>query len=273
MTLRSVLKALTPPIVWSTVRKLGSGHNRAELVQPGSMFSGDYTSFEEAARNAVGYDDPNAGIAAATRLAAMIAGTNPVEIDGRFQQVHSALCIVRERLQKQRISVLDFGGGSGNYYFRLKDYFPEDSLDWTVVETPNMVQACAPIGSSHVAYLTDIPDGQQYDVAVVSGTLQYLPEAYGWLERIMSAAKWVILTRLPVREALNDKFMVQTVPSHIHNGSMPIAMFSESKMRTAIETCGRIEQTWLVALDEGSLAAVGAKPLGFLIQTRKIGLL
>ncbi|WP_156668081.1 methyltransferase, TIGR04325 family [Rhizobium bangladeshense] len=230
------------------------------------MFSGDYTSFEEAARNAVGYDDPNAGAAAATRLAAMITGTNPVEIDGRFQQVHSALCIVRERIQKQRISVLDFGGGNGNYYFRLKDYFPEDCLDWTVVETQNMVQACAPIGSDHVTYLTDIPDGRQYDVALVSGTLQYLPDAYGRLDRIMSAAKWMILTRLPVREALDDKFMVQTVPSHIHNGSMPIQMFSDAKIRTAIKTRGRVEQTWLVALDEGSLAPVEAKPVGFLIQ-------
>ncbi|WP_064692152.1 methyltransferase, TIGR04325 family [Rhizobium aegyptiacum] len=267
------MKAFTPPIVLTAVQKLRSGRNPVEPVQPGSMFSGNYASFEEAARKAVGYDDPNAGAAAATRLAAMIAGTNPVEIDGRFQQVHSALCIVRERLQKPRISVLDFGGGSGNYYFRLKDYFPEGCLDWTVVETPNMVQACAPIGSGHVTYLTDIPDGQQYDVAVVSGTLQYLPDAYGWLDRIMSAAKWVILTRLPVRDAPDDKFMVQTVPSHIHNGSMPVEMFSESKMRTAIETGGRIEQTWLVALDEGSLASVGAKPLGFLIQTRKTGLL
>jgi hypothetical protein len=85
----------------------------------------------------------------------------------------------------------------------------------------------------------------------------------------MSASQWVILTRLPVLDAPTDRFMVQEVPAHIHVGSMPIIMFSEEKIRAAIERQGSIEQSWLVALDEGSLSLIAAKPVGYLIQVQR----
>ncbi len=264
MTLRKIVKAITPPILLDLVRGASKPH---EPEQSPSMYRGNYASFEEAAKNAVGYDDPNAGGAAANRLTEQLSRPNPVEIDGRFQQVHSALCIAREKLNRGRMSVLDFGGGNGGYYFRLKGYFPEACLDWTVVETASMVEACAPVAAHHVSFATEIPAGKKYDVAIVSGTLQYLPDAYTWLDRILDAARWVILTRLPVIDSPEDRFMVQIVPAHIHTGSMPVMMFGEAKIRAAIEARGTIEQSWLVALDEGSLAYVPAKPVGYLIQT------
>ena len=262
--LKRFLRAVLPyPILYvlRAVRGIYPGVDK--LWTP---FDGDYASFEEAAGHAVGYDDAEAAGAAADRLAQMVAETNPVEIDGRFQQVHSALCVARERLQKTRITVLDFGGGNGAYFFRLKDYFPDGFLDWHVVETPHMVAACSPIGGGHITFLKDIPAERIFDVAVVSGALQYLPDAYIWLERIAHASKWIILTRLPVQDGPVDKFMVQTVTSHIHVGSMPIEIFSAAKMQAAIDAVGTVEMSWRVALDEGSLATIGARPMGFLIK-------
>ena len=269
--LKLVIKALAPPILLSALRKmLGNPRSTPPEAPPAnqSMFGGAYDSFDEAAGHSKGYDDAVIASAAAKRLSDMISSTTSVEIDGRFQQVHSAICVARDRMRKQALSVLDIGGANGSYFFRLKPLLPATELKWHVVETSNMVAACQSIASPHITFSTDIPDGLVWDIALISGALQYIPNAYEILGNAARAAKWLILTRLPIHDGPNDRFMVQTVPAHIHEGSMPIEIFSVTRIEAAILELGTIELSWSVSLDDGAFVAIPARSVGYLIKTK-----
>src|SRR5579871_1385389 len=207
--LKRAIKALTPPILLNALRiVLRSSRSTPPDATTAnqSMFSGAYGSFEEAARHSRGYDDAVIASAAGKRLSDIITSTAPVEIDGRFQQVHSAICVARDHMRKQTLSVIDIGGANGGYFFRLKPLLPATDMKWHVVETPSMVAACESIASPHITFSTEIDD-LVWDIALISGALQYIPNAYEILGRSTRAAKWLILTRLPTHDGPNDQFM------------------------------------------------------------------
>jgi putative methyltransferase (TIGR04325 family) len=260
-----IAQAIIPQVLLQYFRQKRIVKQVAACATRASMFEGEYASFEAAARDCKGYDDAGAATSASRRMSELKTGNNPIEIDGRFQQVHSALCVIRDRLNTKTISVLDVGGGNGSYYFRLKQLFPTDTLKWHVVETESMVAACQPIGTPEVSYSTERPT-DQFDVVLISGALQYLPDPYESLKRFSSAGNWMILTRLPVHDRTCDRIMKQVVPAHIHSGSMPIWIFDASNFRNVVEATGKIELSWSVPLDDGALSQVGARAVGFLVN-------
>jgi len=231
------------------------------------MFSGAFSSFDDAAASSKGYNDFAVANAAARRLSEMKTSAPAVEIDARFQQVHSAICVAIDRMRKQALSVLDIGGGNGNYFFRLRPLFSSVTVGWHVVETSSMVAAVQSVAGPEVTFSTAIPDGRVFDVALISGTLQYLSEPYAVLAGAARAAPWLILTRLPIHDGPHDRFLVQTVPADIHEGSMPITIFSAVKIEAAIRAVGTVELSWSVSLDDGSFASVGGRSVGYLIRT------
>lgn len=267
LRLKFLAEAITPPIIFRYLRRSPPKAPIAASSAQRAMFEGDYSSFEEAAKLCKGYDDAAVASAAAKRLIELKTAVPPREIDGRFQQVHSALCVVSDKRQSRAISVLDVGGGNGSYYFRLKELFPAGALKWHVVETANMVAACRQIAAPEITYSSEVPT-ERFDVVLISGTLQYLPRPYQSLNELSRAGDWLILTRLPVHDGANDRIMIQNVPSHIHEGSMPVQMFSVVKMQRAIDAVGDIELSWSVDLDDGSLAEASARAVGFLVRTR-----
>jgi putative methyltransferase (TIGR04325 family) len=133
-----------------------------------------------------------------------------------------------------------------------------------------MIAACQSIASPHITFSTDIPDEIVWDIALISGALQYIPNAYKVLGNAARVAKWLILTRLPIHDGSEDRFMMQTVPAHIHEGSMPIEIFSATKIKAAILEIGTIELSWSVSLDDGAFAAIPARSVGYLINTRAL---
>lgn len=272
--LNQIVREMTPPFIVRAARfllKRDASITESVTVPaaiPYSMFRGDYASFEAAERDAIGYDSDNAGKSAASRLKEMLESGQPVEIDSRFQQVHSALSIIREWSKKDHLSVLDFGGGNGGYYFRIREFFPKSFFSWSVIETDSIVNRCGPLASDGLEFLNAIPQDKRFDVSIVCGSLQYVQQPYDVLKSIAEQSDWIILTRVPAHVAQDDKYMVQTVPSHIHEGSMPVTIFSEKKLRNAILAIGDIKQIWSVSADEGSLIPIGAEPVGYLIKTK-----
>lgn len=270
--LKAIIREVTPPILLRGAKFLNGTRNTPAPMNidpppiPYSMFNGDYPSFEAAAKRSVGYADENAGESAARRLKEFLEREPSVEIDSRFQQIHSALSTVREWSQKSDLSVVDFGGGNGGYYFRLREFFPKNFFRWSVVETDTIVENFSLLVSGSLEFLKAIPTNKRFDVAIICGSLQYVTEPYDVLRRLASQTDWIILARVPVQGAQQDKYMVQTVPVHIHEGSMPVTIFSEEKLLSAISSLGHIKQTWSVPADEGSLAPIGARSVGYLVK-------
>jgi len=229
------------------------------------MFSGDFESFEAAAAHAVGYDHAAPARAAAERLISLLEGRSPPEVDGRYMQVHSALCVARECLGPGSLSVLDIGGANGHYFFVLTSRLGMRDLRWHVVETNHMVSACQPLGAPQITFSTDIPD-EAFDIVLLSGALQYLANPSEVLHRVRRIARWVIVTRLPVSRFGRSRFMVQTVPAEIHEGSMPIRIFDADEFESAASSVGRIALTWRVPADDGAFVGMGVENVGMLIK-------
>jgi putative methyltransferase (TIGR04325 family) len=76
-------------------------------------------------------------------------------------------------------------------------------------------------------------------VLLLSGVLQYLPEPYEVLRRLLQhGLRHAIMDRTPFLEADRDRLTVQQVPEEIYRASYPAWFFSETKFRTTVTAAG-----------------------------------
>lgn len=105
--------------------------------------------------------------------------------------------------RKQAISVLDFGGASGEIYFDLKRggglLYPNNVI-WTVVDSlPGMqLGENFKIEGDHIDFSTTIPGDRHFDVLHVSTVFQYIPDIVGTVNNLLDSCTpdHIILTRL-----------------------------------------------------------------------------
>ena len=115
----------------------------------------------------------------------------------------------------REINVLDFGGASGAHYFLARAVLPSSrSLNWLVVETPEMVhRARAALGNDELHFssnLSEAADSMKHiDLLHTSGTLQCVDAPYDYLQTIVSvAASHILFNRLGLTKASHDVITV-----------------------------------------------------------------
>ncbi|WP_170137695.1 methyltransferase, TIGR04325 family [Chitinophaga dinghuensis] len=88
------------------------------------------------------------------------------------------------------ITVLDFGGGNGDYYYNTRRIIDKKILlKWVVVETPAMAKMLQPYQTQEL-FFTDTIDKamalfqNNLDILFTSGTLQVMPEPYKTIEML-----------------------------------------------------------------------------------------
>lgn len=229
-------------------------------AQPAWGFVGTYPSFEAAEALATGYEVEAYATTAANGLRALIGATPYTVLDERFMQVHSALAYIAQAENLSSLSVLDYGGGTGVYAKVMRQLMPSTAFDWSVLESAPVVAACQGIAGAPARFVSELPP-TPVDVAIISGTLQYLREPWAVLEQVSKVARWIILTRLPVVDGPQDRVTLQIVSPRL---SMPVWLLSEKKLKEKIG--GRIVLEWGVTLDAGICAMVGATPKGYLVR-------
>jgi putative methyltransferase (TIGR04325 family) len=208
----------------------------------GIDFKGDYTSWSEAERHSTGY--AAAVILERTReaLLRIKRGEAVYERDSvLFDRPEYAFPVLTGLLRAAlmrggRLCVVDFGGSLGSSYFQHRRFLSSAAgLEWCVIEQPSHV-AC---GREH------FEDGQlrfyetveeclahhRPDVLLLSGVLQYLPDPYAALERLLAhSLRHVIIDRTAFLEADRDRLTVQTVPEWIYPASYPAWFLSETRL-------------------------------------------
>jgi len=232
--------------------------------RPKYGFFGSYKDFDQAARDASEYDSAAIAEHAAAQIPKFFQDEF-CEIDGRYQQVHSALASVAERLGKSRLSVLDVGGGNGNNFIACSKLSPSAPYDWAIVETESMCNACT--GKLPIEWTASIPD-RLFDVVLISGTLQYLPEPYVALEQLARKAPWVIIHRTPLIDGPDDRLAIQIVDPDIYPGELLRHWFlSGEKLRQSMQQIGRIVASWRNVQDDPAFVQIeGTKTYGFLLE-------
>lgn len=140
-----------------------------------------------------------------------------------------------------RLSVMDFGGSLGSTYFqnlRFLERLPR--FEWNIVEQAQFVRVGqADFQDEALRFHHSIDDcvkARRPNVAVLSSSLQYLPDPHAVLEEIIGHDfDVVILDRTPFIATERDLLTVQTVPASIYQASYPAWFFSRKGLERHFE--------------------------------------
>ena len=147
MKLKNIIKGLTPPLVFSLLRKASRSFGRNGIIPNKGKFVGNYSTFEEAARHAKGYGDEAIVNKVRDALLQVKNGTGKYERDSiLFDKIYYdwPLLAIFQHVAVQndlRLSVVDFGGSLGSTYFQNIHFLKHlNSLQWKVVEQKSFVE-------------------------------------------------------------------------------------------------------------------------------------
>ena len=113
--------------------------------------------------------------------------------------VSFAYALARAAHGRERVSVLDWGGGLGHYAVLARAVLPGVELAWHCREVPSVAAAGRSINPEVTFHEDDACLGHSYDFVLASSSLQYEPDWRSLLRRLAAATSGLLLvTRLPI---------------------------------------------------------------------------
>jgi putative methyltransferase (TIGR04325 family) len=113
--------------------------------------------------------------------------------------VSFAYVLARAAHGKERVSVLDWGGGIGHYYVLARAVLPEVEIDYASKDVPKLTAYGRELFPEARFYEDESCLERRYDLILVSGSLQYSEDWHGALARLAGATHgYLYVTRLPV---------------------------------------------------------------------------
>ena len=210
-------------------------------------FEGPIASWEEAKLVSVGYDskiilDRTLGSTLKVRDGSVAFERDSVQfskIEYSWPLLSGVLLGLAERAGP--LSVLDFGGSLGTTYFQIRRFLREiDAVDWAIVEQHHYVEAgIQHLETPHFRFFRTIEEAIRWRrpaVALFSSVLQYLEHPSALLEEIVRAEpRVVILDRTPMTDSAKNQPIVQHIPAHIYEGSIPMWLLSRGQIASALQ--------------------------------------
>jgi len=132
------------------------------------------------------------------------------------------------------LDVIDFGGSLGSSYFQNRPFLDGmKEVRWNIVEQPKFVEVGrAKFQDKTLRFHTSIAScGGSARLVLFSSTLQYLQNPFEVLgEVVRSGAEMIVIDRTVFVGGPEDRVTVHTVPAEIYGCSLPMWLFSESKL-------------------------------------------
>jgi putative methyltransferase (TIGR04325 family) len=230
-------------------------------------FFGNYKTFAEALSDSTGYRTEEITRRAAGRLEAQKRDALTNHLDPRSQQILAALAVVLSHNPGQTLRVIDFGGGTGHYYYLMRRYL--DHLSWAVLETPEMAAACGAFANAQLSFhsSTDTLTGE-YDIVIMSSVLNFVEEPLATFRKLSERALFCLINRLPLIPSERDRLTIQRVPPSIYRASYPFWFFSENLFLRAIEDTHKVLMRWDVPQDKYFLDGRVVVSCGLLLERR-----
>jgi putative methyltransferase (TIGR04325 family) len=117
--------------------------------------------------------------------------------------------------QRRRLSVLDWGGGLGQYYEFAKALLPSTELEYHCRELPLLCEAGRSVAPEVCFHEDDRCLERHYDLVFASGVIQYHEDWKGTLSKLASATgDYLFVTRIPVVERAPSFVVVQRPYKH-----------------------------------------------------------
>lgn len=206
-------------------------------------FCGNYGSWEEALQHSKGYDDPAILEKVKHALLKVKSGESVYERDSvLFDEVQYSYPLLTYLLfiaseNRQRLSILDFGGSLGSSYFQCRKFMRHlRKLKWSIVEQKHYVECGRERFQDDVLKFYDrieeCCNAESPDVILLSGVFQCLENPYEILSEAMDYGfEYIIFDRTPFIDQ-PDRITVQRVPPEIYESSYPIRFFNYDRFHS-----------------------------------------
>jgi len=118
-------------------------------------------------------------------------------------------------VRRRPLHVIDFGGGTGLHGLAARGLLGDpESIRWSVVETPDMVQMLSALRLPGVAFFSSVEAAREavgeVHVVFCSGTIHYLSNGLDWLGRFAELGPEAIcLSRVPLAGSGRTRFLRQ----------------------------------------------------------------
>jgi putative methyltransferase (TIGR04325 family) len=231
MEAKTLAKRWMPPALLEALRP---------VLKRGIYFSGMYPDWKTARNDATGYDAEQILDSVRTAVLMVKHGEAGYERDSVvFDEVQHSFPVLAGLLRaaiddRNRLSVLDFGGSLGSSYFQCRKFLSVlPSIQWSIVEQENFVRCGQEqFETGELRFFHTIQECHQQmmpNVALLSSVLQYVPEPYRVLEDLINLGiPYIVIDRTPFAARKTDCTTIQYIPSSIYAASLPFRIFSES---------------------------------------------
>jgi putative methyltransferase (TIGR04325 family) len=175
-----------------------------------------------------------------SRIHTDIAAPNPFEAWRHNSIMTFAYVVSRLALRRNRLSILEWGGGVGTFYLYIRELFPTLNLEYFVKEVSQLCD----IGKEVCPEIVFLSDDQKvlsrsYDLVFASGSVHYSRDVYGLVGNLCSVAREsLIVTRLPVVESNDDFVVIQRPHHHGYMTEYPGWFVNRQKFVSHVERCG-----------------------------------
>ena len=240
-----LLKQFIPPVLITIFRKFKKGP-RPRISSSSFQYGwfGNYSSWEEAKSNSVGYDSEIIVEKVKDSLLRVKHGEAIYERDSiLFDEIQYSwgllAGLLRAALENDgKLCVLDFGGSLGSTYYQNREFLSSlRSLQWCVVEQPLFVDCGKEFFEEDqlkfYATIEECLNKHKPNVLLLSGVLQYLERPYKWIEKFVGLKiPYIIIDRTAFVEGEKEILTVQNVPESIYLASYPAWFFNELKFKS-----------------------------------------
>lgn len=206
-------------------------------------WSGDYSDWDSVSKLSTGYDNPKILEKVLNSTLQVLSGRAAFERDSvafkipeyNWPLVSMILWIALN--EKNKLSVLDFGGSLGSLYFQHKKMLANiNELSWNIVEQSHFVEA----GRKHIHdpllhFFSSIENSVKYvepQVILLSSVLPYLEKPHEFIDNIIQEKfPYILIEKTPFFEIDKgkDRLTLQTVKKPIYDASYPAWFFSKQK--------------------------------------------
>ncbi len=238
---KNLLKALLPPVVADVGRRLIPGR---------PMFSGAHASPK-------GILDERPWLSDQRLAYAREELQEALDLSRRKSPLMGSLlipCLMVNLLSSQgrACKVLDFGGGTGAAYYRIRNELTHRSaVTWLVTDNRRLIDLGLEYKSDEdrIFFSESIPADRDIDVVFINTALQYVTDCWALLSALVERGpKFFILTRL----VAGDIPTFFTRQNKVHGGKTPcmflnikevLAFLAESNFEL-VHSSGAAEDTW-----------------------------
>lgn len=253
MGLKAFLRGWCPPII-------------LRLIQPKKIqhvnFSVECASWSEAKLRCSGYDSDLIVDKVLNSTRSVMSGVYAYERDSvcfsKIEYSWPVLCglLLAASLNKNSLSIMDFGGSLGTSYFQNKKFISSLScIKWGVVEQSIFVEVGnREIKNGELFFYNSVEECAlelKPNVVLFSSVLQYLEDYLQVINQVVKiGAEFIIIDRTPMLlDETKERILIQNVPDCIYKATYPCRFFVENDLINVFRLNGYLLFESFLSLD------------------------